>query len=316
MWRTPDPDRFVVGANLPWVGYGTDVGASAWYPEGGFARRSAALEVLDRTFATLAQDGVAVVRVFLLCDLRSGVHFDDDGIPAGLDASVIPDITALIEAARRHGVGLMPVLLDFHLCGPLEIVRGVQLGGRSRLIADEDASAALVERVIAPIVDTFGRDDTIVAWDVINEPEWCLREGFFSPPGAVKLPAMQRFLDRTVRYIHGVAAQPVTVGCAGTWKLDLVRPLPLDFHQIHWYDRFGWPALIRPVSDLELGPRPVILGEFSGRSARLPDVLDAAKAAGYEGAMVWSVLSEDEYSAYPSEIPAWIRSAAPPPDAI
>ena len=24
------PDRFLVGANLPWVGYGTDIGTGAW----------------------------------------------------------------------------------------------------------------------------------------------------------------------------------------------------------------------------------------------------------------------------------------------
>jgi len=315
MWRTPDPDRFVVGANLPWVGYGTDFGASAWYPDGGLARRPEAIEVLDRTFATLAQDGLTIARVFLLCDLRSGVHFDGGGTPSGLDAAVIPDLTALIDSARRHGIGLMPVLLDFHLCGPVEIVRDVQLGGRSQLISDEDAATALVERVIGPIADTFGGDETIVAWDVMNEPEWCLRGGLFSPRNTVKMRAMQRFLDMAARRIRAVAHQPVTVGSAGTWKLELVRPLDLDFHQVHWYDRFGWPALTRPVSELELGTRPVILGEFSGRSARLPEVLDAAKSAGYEGAMVWSVLSEDEYSAYPPEIAEWVRSAGPSPDA-
>src|SRR5687767_4291027 len=124
MWRTPDPDRFIVGVNLPWVGYGTDIGASAWYPDGGLARQPASLEALDRTFATLAGDGIPIVRVFLLCDLRSGVLFDAGGGPSGIDRAVIPDLTALVETARRHGVGLMPVLLDFHLCGPLKIVNG------------------------------------------------------------------------------------------------------------------------------------------------------------------------------------------------
>jgi len=55
----------------------------------------------------------------------------------------------------------------------------------------------------------------------------------------------------------------------------------------------------------------VILGEFSGCSARLPEVLDAAKDAGYEGALVWSVLAGDEHSAYPAEMLDWIRSARP-----
>jgi len=311
MWRTRDPGRFVVGVNLPWVGYGTDIGASAWYPDGGLARQPASLETLDRTFATLARDGIAVARVFLLCDLRSGVQFDAAEVPVAIDHAVIRDVAALVDAARRHGMRLLPVLLDFHLCGPREIANGVQLGGRSRLIADDDASDALVERVVRPLVEAFGRDDTIAAWDVINEPEWCLRGGLFSRRSTVPFDSMRRFLARAVECLHQIAAQPVTVGSAGTWKLDLVRDLDLDFYQIHWYDRFGWPALTTPVAELGLGSHPVILGEFSGCSARLPEVLDAAKDAGYEGALVWSVLAGDEHSAYPAEMLDWIRSARP-----
>lgn len=311
MWRTPQPDRFIVGVNLPWVGYGTDVGASAWYRDGGLAAQPATLEVLDGTFAMLARDGVAAVRVFLLCDLRSGVRFDADEVPLAIDHAVIPDVAALAGVAWRHGIPLVPVLFDFHLCGPREMVNGVQLGGRSHLIADEGAASALVDRVVRPVVEAFASERAIVAWDVINEPEWCLREGWRPRPGAVPFEAMRRFIDKTVQCIHGIAPQPVTVGSAGTWKLELVRDLDLDFFQIHWYDRFGWPALSRPVADLGLGGRPVILGEFSGRTARLAEVLDTAKHGGYEGALVWSVLAEDEHSAYPPGLNDWIRSAQP-----
>jgi hypothetical protein len=41
--------------------------------------------------------------------------------------------------------------------------------------------------------------------------------------------------------------------------------------------------------------RPLVLGEFPTRgSARAPDVLiEMARAAGYQGAMFWSVLADD-----------------------
>jgi hypothetical protein len=100
----------------------------------------------------------------------------------------------------------------------------------------------------------------------------------------------------------------VTIGCAGTWRLSLVTPLDLDFYQVHWYDRFGWPALARPVAELGLQDRPVILGEFAGRSIRLADVLDAARQAGYEGALLWSALADDEQSAYPPALGEWVRA--------
>jgi hypothetical protein len=107
----------------------------------------------------------------------------------------------------------------------------------------------------------------------------------------------------------------VTIGCAGTWRLDLVTPLGLDFYQVHWYERFGWAALSRPVADLGLDDRPVILGEFAGRGVQPAEVLDTARRAGYEGALVWSLLAQDEYSAYPPELAAWNSAevqAAPP----
>jgi hypothetical protein len=311
MWRTPDPDRFVVGVNLPWIGYGTDVGASAWFAGGGLAAQPAALAALDRTLAALAGDGVTIVRLFLLCDARSGVRFDPGGFPLGIDAAVLPDVESMLTAARRHRIGLLPVLLDFHLCGEPRMVNGVQLGGRSRLIADSDAGSAFVDHVLRPIAERFGEDDAVIAWDVFNEPEWCLRGGLFSRRRAVPAGAMQRFLGGAVQCLREYARQPVTVGCAGTWALDLVRPLDLDFYQIHWYEKFGWTALARPVAELGLGNRPVILGEFSGRGERISEVLDTAKRAGYEGALVWSVLSEDEYSAYPPALGDYIRAAAP-----
>jgi hypothetical protein len=311
MWTARDPDRFVVGVNLPWVTYGVDVGASLWFPEGGLSRQPAALERLDLALSTIAADGIRVVRAFLLCDARSGVVFDRDGFPSGLDQAVLPDIDALLATARRHHVGIMPVLLDFYFCGEPEFVDGVQLGGHAQVIATSDFRAAFIDRILRPILERYRSDDTVVAWDVMNEPEWCLRGGLFDRT-AVSFDALQRFLGDCVACVHHTADQPVTIGCAGTWRLDLVRPLGLDFYQIHWYDRFGWSALRRPVAQLGLADRPVILGEFAGRSARIGDLLDAAKRAGYEGALVWSALANDAHSAYPPELVQWVRAHPPP----
>lgn len=310
MWTVREPDRFVVGVNLPWIGYGTDVGASLWFPDGGLSAQPAARERLERTLGTLARDGVVAVRVFLMCDARSGVVFDADGCPLGIDDAVLADVDTLVAAARRHRVGLMPVLLDFHLCGAPQIVNGVQLGGRSHLIAAPDARRALIDRVLRPVVERYGDDPAVLAWDVMNEPEWCLPDRRRPRRTAVPFDALQRFLGEAVMSVRASARQPVTVGCAGTWRLDLVTPLHLDFYQVHWYDRFGWATLVRPVADLGLGDKPVVLGEFAGRDVRLAEVLAAAKGAGYEGALVWSALADDRYSGYPSDLGAWIRAHA------
>ncbi len=293
---------FFIGANLPWVGYGTDFGASSWYASGGLSAQPAALARLDQTLHALGEDGIAIVRLFVLCDGRSGIRFNEDGLPIGPDSSLFADMDALIAAARRHDTQLMPVLLDSHLCNPPRIVDGVQLGGRAQLMTSPQGRAALIDHVLQPLVERYSDEEAIAAWDVMNEPEWCL-----DPPRSVPFEAVQRFLRMAVERVKATARQPVTVGSAGTWRLDLVRPLGLNFYQVHWYERFGWRALERPVAALGLD-RPVMLGEFSGRSARVASVLDAARRAGYRGALVWSVLADDDQSGYPVEIGRWMRA--------
>jgi sugar phosphate isomerase/epimerase len=304
--------RFAVGVNLPWVDYGTDFGTSSWHTLGGIGARPASLERLDRTLAALAADGIRLVRLFMLCDARSGIRFDPGGLPLALDEEVFADMDALLATAERHGVRVMPVLFDFHLCKPPRIVGGVQLGGRGRLVATEEGRTALVERVVQPLARRYGDRDAIAAWDLFNEPEWCLR---LLPPltrAFDPFEALQGFLESAVTAVRSSARQPVTVGSAGTWQLDLVRTLELDFYQVHWYERFGRKALDQPVSRFDLDA-PVILGEFSGRHANVADVLQAARRAGYVGAFVWSVLAEDNQSAYPAEVVEWARAHAREP---
>jgi hypothetical protein len=307
--RDDPPDTFVLGANLPWVGYGTDFGANAWSPAGGLAANPDRLARLDETFARLSADGISLVRVFLLCDARAGVRFDGDGLPVGVDDALFADVDALIASARTHAIRLMPAVFDFHLCNPAKMIDGVQVGGRAHLVTTSEGRSALVECVLSPIARRYGNDETIAAWDVMNEPEWCLK---LAASRRVRDPfgALQAFLEGGVRCMRALATQPITIGCAGTWQLDLVRPLGLDFYQVHWYERFGWSRLAQPVSNFALD-RPVLLGEFSGRTVRLARVLETARRAGYRGALVWSVLADDDQSAYPTELAQWTAPSKP-----
>ena len=65
-WSTPGgrQPRFIVGANLPWIDYGADFGASRWHPEGGLSIRPSALAKLEQALATLERDRVSFIRVF------------------------------------------------------------------------------------------------------------------------------------------------------------------------------------------------------------------------------------------------------------
>jgi len=285
------PDTFAVGVNLPWVTYGCDFGASAWFPHGGLAARPDALETYEGALDRFARDQQSIVRLFLLCDCRSGVCFDEDGLPAGLDESFLRDADAALDRAADRGLVIMPVLVDFHLCAAPCDVSGVRLGGHSRVLTDASARDAFLSLVVRPIVERYADHPAVAAWDLFNEPEWCMRE--------VSFEDVRETLDALAGVVRSCAPQPMTVGSASAGGLDLVRGVGLDFYQVHWYTRFGWAALAAPVTRFGLD-RPVILGEFPGRAVGTTpaEIVAAARDAGYSAALIWSLLSDDRASAY------------------
>ena len=291
MNTVPDdsPQPFLIGANLPWVHYGIDFGANAWSPEGGVAGATER-EHLDSTFSAIAAAGVQYLRWFLFCDGRAGIQFSDRGRPTGLDLFVFRDIDAGLAAAQRHGLAVMFVLLDFLWCGAASVVRGVQLGGRTHVLRDAENRAALLDTVLGPLFERYGRDPAIFAWDIINEPEWIK---------TLSSEQLRTFLVDAVSLAHATAQQPITIGSAGTRWRDMYKGLGLDFYQVHWYDSLKrQPPLDTPVQELGFD-RPVLLGEFPTRGSHRSssDIVDAARSAGYSGAFYWSVLSKDDYSA-------------------
>ena len=278
-----------MGANLPWVHYGIDFGTNAWRPAGGISEPEERA-ILDITFNRLAASGVRWIRWFLFCDGRAGIRFTSAGRPTGLDDSVVNDLDVAVAAAGRHRLRIMFVLVDYLWCADTNVVRGVQLGGRSRAIADAGLRQSLLEQVFSPILERYGQAPEIFAWDIINEPEWI---------GNVEWTRLHAFVRDAAALIHSTTSHPATVGSAGTRWRDRYRKLDLDFFQFHWYDSLRHqPPLETPVARLGFD-RPALLGEFPTRgSKKTPDeIVAAARSAGYSGAFYWSVLSKDDCSA-------------------
>ncbi len=280
---------FLIGANLPWVHYGIDFGANMWRPDGGVSQ-SVERAQLDLAFAQLNASGVQCVRWFLFCDGRAGIRFSDGGRPLALDDYVFRDVDAALEIARRHDITIMFALFDFLLCKGASATRGVQMGGRANVIADSDHRAALLDRVMRPLLERYGSEPQILAWDIINEPEWMK---------GIDPIDLRAFLTDSADLIHSTTRHPVTVGSAGVRWRDRYAGLGLDFYQVHWYDSLTHqPSLQTPVEQLGFDA-PVLLGEFptKGSKRTSEDIIETARAAGYSGAFYWSVLAQDECSA-------------------
>ncbi|RPI53984.1 MAG: hypothetical protein EHM55_12185 [Acidobacteria bacterium] len=280
---------FLIGANIPWLHYGGDFGANVWRPEGGIWQPAERAQ-LDAAFARLAASGVQWGRWFLFCDGRAGIRFGDEGQPQGLDEFVIRDVETALEIAQRHGIRIMFVLLDFLWCDAARALRGVQMGGRAQLLDTPAERQALLDVVFRPVLERYGHEPAIFAWDIINEPEWIK---------TLKHGSIDAFLSETVSLIRSSTTHPVTVGSAGLRWRDRYAALGLDFYQVHWYDSLKHqPSLETPVSRLGFD-RPVLLGEFPTKgSRRTPDdIVATARTAGYSGAFYWSALSDDDCSA-------------------
>jgi hypothetical protein len=291
MPRDADPlPSFLIGANLPWVHYGIDFGANAWRPDGGVSQPEERAR-LDAVFARLASSGVRCVRWFLFCDGRAGIHFSEGGRPLGLDDFVFRDVDAALRIAQQHDIRVMFALFDFLWCGPVSATRGVQMGGRAHVLANCDTRDALLDRVMRPLLERYAGERQILAWDIINEPEWIK---------TLEQDDLRTFLHDSAALIHSSTQHPVTVGSAGSRWRDRYWDLGLDFYQVHWYDGLRrQPPLETSVAELGFD-RPVLLGEFPTRgSQRTPeDIVSTARAAGYAGAFSWSVLAKDDCSAH------------------
>jgi hypothetical protein len=286
--------RFLVGMNLPWVRYGCDFGANAWQPGGGLGAGTD----LPRTAALLTKlraNGVMAVRWFLFCDGRAGVRFDAAGAPQGLDPFVERDVEIALDLVRAAGLHVVLVLLDFGWARRRRRARGVSLGGHAGALRRPDWRAALMAQVLAPILRRFGDHEAVLAWDLMNEPEWVTRGFGTWRPWGLSAATVRAYLAEAASLVHTCTRQLVTAGSASARWLGLVRGVGLDVYQPHWYDHLdSWAPLESPVAGWGLD-RPAWLGEAPTRGSRHDPVrlLELAHAAGYSGAWLWSALADD-----------------------
>lgn len=271
---------FVVGVNLPWVGYGHDVGA-AWGDDSvstaaGSERLSAAL---DRVA------GAEVVRWFVLADGR--------GLPGSDPQAVADDVEAALALADDRGQQLVPVLFDYLLLDEAEQVDGVQLFGRRDWVADPAEREAVVDRWVAPLAERFADDPRVAAWDLMNEPVWSTDARWPLVPEPVAEAEMVAFLDAVAAPFRAVDGHaPLTVGHASVADARRMA-LDVELVQVHHYGLLGLP----PAGELVRGwadGRPVWVGEFPSAGVDLPRRTRAYADQGYDAALPWSLTADDD----------------------
>ncbi|MBI2838732.1 MAG: hypothetical protein HYX75_10475 [Acidobacteria bacterium] len=284
-----------------------------------------------------------VIRVFVFCDGEASPQFGSTGEVTGLDERFFEDFDALISAAQRRNLLLIPVLIDFTWCYRPRMVQGVWLGGHSDLIRNPAKRATYINNALKPLLTRYAHHPQILAWDLINEPEWVMKEvekdtelmlriprrpGFSIEPresedrersgdadrvgiDPVGISEMQAFVRACASAVHRYDAQKVTVGSARRQWLHYWTGQGLDLYQFHWYDHFEpdepfpWPS----CADLALD-KPCFVGEVPSAKTRytVREYLEAASQGGYQGILGWSFRASDDRSDFCAAVPqlkAW-----------
>jgi hypothetical protein len=179
----------------------------------------------------------------------------------------------------------------------------------------------------------------MVAWDVVNEPEWAIAAGpdnygdpNFEPTmsgskgqamSPVTFAQMETFVKEVVTALHGASTAPVTVGGAAVKWAKAWSQVGLDFYDFHWY---GWVDQWFPHTNTptyyKVNDKQVVVGEFplnpsadsSGAfgGANYGKLVDDWFAAGYAGVQGWSFSDTSgafNWSSAKANVKAWVTAA-------
>lgn len=285
---------FQLGVNIPWHNCGWDFHAHYQWGDG-FDRR-----YWQTVFKDLAEAGATVARFWVFGDGRS-VPLQQNNVPY-LDEEFFTKFDEVLSLARAYGIAVLPVLWDHNALGDQRECCGELAGNRHNLFLEP---AAYFENVLIPLVSRFKGDRTILAWEVMNEPEFAMvGTGKHYMRNSIDAHRMLRFMIHSAYYIHVYGDRPVTVGAAhpdtlwwwtdetwvkhGAWSKEAL----LDFYQVHVYP---WGEQFSFLLPLTLG-KPLLIGETPANSGHFMDVCNALRAyeSGFYGLLYWSYLGRSD----------------------
>jgi hypothetical protein len=333
-----DGEWFLSGVNMPWSyydsngdgiseSYGSDFGTvEEWNDFNTFDS-----DHIEEVFEELNRNGVNSVRWWVFADGRAAPEFSTFGEVTGLDSNFKPNMAKAIQLAEKHDVYLVFVLWDFKMMEVTQDVNGAQIAGRTNLITNMDKTNSFITKALIPMLEhpipdspyTIGTHPNVLAWEIINEPEWGIEEVANDPNMVdVKRTEMQKFVAELASIIHKNSTQLVTLGsaslkwnaesdkvtgAAGNWWSDTALQVALgtydtnarlDFYQVHYYkwmvtDGNNYSPTKPEHSFESVGlDKPVVVGEYPALGITVTNetaaqILTSVYNNHYAGAWAW-----------------------------
>jgi len=300
--------RFAYGVNYAWHNFGSDFGGSSAWLQAGVASQPATYAA---ELAEMRDHGVSVVRWWIFPDFRGdGVGFDQDDHPVGLSAAAIADVTKALELADTADLYLMLCIFSFDAFTPSRYVSDVWTPGIEPMVTTPALRTMLLENVIRPLaraVDDSPYRDRLIAWDVINEPEWAMTgpspygDADYDPTDglqAISHQQMEGFVGDVIAVLRDESDALVTVGAAAFKWSHAWSNVDIDFYQFHMYGWINdyWPYTNSPA-DYDLDDKPLVMGEFPmgdlTAGVSYSDVVSSWYGNGYAGALSWQYNEAD-----------------------
>jgi hypothetical protein len=294
--------RFMYGMNYAWHTFGADFGGNKAWNQPGVSGEPA----VETELAAMAASGVQTLRWWLWPDFRGdAVAFDASDTPMALGGSALADVNRALELAEKYDLYLMLTIFSFDNFRATRMESTLKVRGISPIVRDDAKRRALMDNVIGPLaraVASSPHSKRMIAWDMINEPEWAITgaslyggDPMFDPQTdleAVTHAQMETFLRDTHKTLRANSQALITVGStAFKWKSAWSK-LDLDFHQFHMYDwvNMYWPYDRNPMA-YALDDKPVVMGEFplTGlMGVSYTKLLESWFGNAYAGAMAWA----------------------------
>jgi hypothetical protein len=305
--------RFMYGTNWAWETFGADFGGVASWGAPGVAGDAGRYSESMRRMKAM---GVNVIRWWMFPRFTSdSIQWNGAGGPSGIGGSLVADIHKALELAEQNDVYLMLTPFSFDNFYPTGDAWGVYARSMKPILENPELRRDLVQNLLKPVaqaVESSPYARRMIAWDIINEPEWAVHGNglpgdapFPVPNGSVDTvthDVMEAFLVEATAMLHENSRALVSVGGAGIkWPKAWSR-VGLDFYQFHYYDWLyeNFPYQTVTLASVGVTDKPVVMGEFPGQglSAFPYKGLPARSAAefshdlmqqGYAGSLSWAL---------------------------